>query len=171
VRGSSELIASDRHLHTLSLCTSSPCMLILLPPVAGPTLTSAWPRHRSLRDRPCQGTAVRDLVALRASRSRAATLHLRPRTTEPRASLARITLLLTHLKPPCAPLLAPGRSPLLESYSCAHTPTPTAFAPALPCHSCASMLQCPLCSAAHALLHPCAHIRRTLAGSLCPRSS
>jgi hypothetical protein len=69
VRGSSELIASGRHLHTSSLCTSSPCMVILLPPIAGPALASALPRRRSLRNRPCQGTAVRDPVALRASRS------------------------------------------------------------------------------------------------------
>jgi hypothetical protein len=80
VRGSSELTASGRHLHTSLLCTSSPCMVILFPPVVGPTLASALPRRRSLRDRPCQGTAVRNLVALRASRSRAATPHLRPRT-------------------------------------------------------------------------------------------
>jgi hypothetical protein len=45
------------------------------------------------------------------------------------------------------------------------------LAPALPYHSCASMLQRPLFSAAHALLHPCARICRTLAGSLCPCSS
>jgi hypothetical protein len=78
----------------------------------------ALPRRRSLRSRPCQGTAVRDLVALRASRSRAATPHLHPRTPEPRASLARIALLLTRLNPPCTPLLAPGRSPPLTSHKC-----------------------------------------------------
>jgi hypothetical protein len=135
VRGSSELTASGRHLHTSSLCTSSPCMVILLPPVAEPALASALPRRRSLRDRPCQGTTVRDLVALRAGLSRAATLHLRPRTPEPRASLARIALLLMRLKPPCTSLLAPGRSPPLESCSCTHTLTPPASAPCLlqPC--------------------------------------
>jgi hypothetical protein len=131
VRGSSELTASGRHLHTSSLCTSSSYMVILLPPVAGPALASALPRRRSLRDRPCQGTAMRDLVALRASRSRAATPHLHPRTPEPRASLARIALQLTRLNPPCAPLLVPGRSPPLGSCSCAHTPTPPASAPYL----------------------------------------
>jgi hypothetical protein len=110
-------------------------MVILLPPVAEPALASALPRRRSLRDRPCQGTTVRDLVALRAGLSRAATLHLRPRTPEPRASLARIALLLTRLKPPCTSLLAPGRSPPLESCSCTHTLTPPASAPCLlqPC--------------------------------------
>jgi hypothetical protein len=124
-----------RPLHTSSLCTSSPCMVILLPPVAEPALASALPRRRSLHDRPCQGTTVRDLVALRAGLSRAATLHLRPRTPEPRASLARIALLLTRLKPPCTSLLAPGRSPPLESCSCTHTLTPPASAPCLlqPC--------------------------------------
>jgi hypothetical protein len=102
VRGSSELIASGRHLHTSSLCTSSPYMVILLLPVAGPVLASALPRRRSLRDRPCQGTAVRDLVALRASRSQATTPHLHTRTPEPRAFLVRIALLLTRLNPPCS---------------------------------------------------------------------
>jgi hypothetical protein len=130
-RGSRELTASGRHLHTSLLCTSLPCMVILLPPVVGPTLASALPCRRSLRDRPCQGTAVRDLVALRASRSRAATPPLRPRTSEPRASLARIALLLSRLKPPCTSLLAPGRSPPLESCSCTHTPTQPASVPRL----------------------------------------
>jgi hypothetical protein len=74
---------------------------------------------------------VRDLVALRAGRSRAATPHLRPRTPEPRASLARIALLLTRLKPPCTSLLALGRSPSLESCSCTHTPMPPESAPCL----------------------------------------
>jgi hypothetical protein len=135
VRGSSELTASGRHLHTSSLCTSSPCMVILLPPVAEPALASALPRRRSLRDRPCQGTAVRDLVALRVGLSRSATPHFRPRTPEPRAFLARITLLLTRLKPPCTSLLTPGRSPPLEFCSCTHTPTPPASVPCLlrPC--------------------------------------
>jgi hypothetical protein len=132
LRGSRELTASGRHLHTSLRCTSSPCMVILLPPVVGPALASALPRRRSLRDRPCQGTAVRDLVALRASRSRAATPHLRPHTSEPRASLARIALLLTRLKPPCASLLAPGHSPPLEPCSCVHMLTLPACAPCLP---------------------------------------
>jgi hypothetical protein len=131
VHGSSELTASGRYLPTSSLCTSSSCMVILLPPVVEPALASALPRRRSLRDRPCQGTAVRDLVAFRASRSRAATPLLRPRTSEPRASLARIALLLSRLKPPCTSLLAPGRSPPLESCSCTHTPTPPASVPRL----------------------------------------
>jgi hypothetical protein len=94
-------------------------------------LASALPRRKSLRDRPCQGTAVRDLVALRASRSQAATPPLRPRTSEPRASVARIALLLSRLKPPCTSLLAPGRSPPLESCSCIHTPTPPVSVPRL----------------------------------------
>jgi hypothetical protein len=94
-------------------------------------LASALPRRRSLRDRPCQGTAVRDLVALRASRSRAATPPLRSRTSEPCASVARISLLLSHLKPPSPSLLAPGRSPPLESCSCPHTLTPPASVPCL----------------------------------------
>jgi hypothetical protein len=131
VRGSSELTASGRHLHTSSLCTSSPCMVILLPPVAEPALASALPRRRSLRGRPCQGTAVRDLVALRVGLSRSATPHFRPRMPEPRAFLARIALLLTRLKPPCTSLLATGRSPPLEFCSCTHTPTPPASVPCL----------------------------------------
>jgi hypothetical protein len=53
VRGSTELTASGRHLHTSSLYTSSPCMVILLPPVVRPALTSALPHRRSLCDRPC----------------------------------------------------------------------------------------------------------------------
>jgi hypothetical protein len=98
VRGSSELTTTGCHLHTSSRCTSSPCMVILLPPVAEPALASALPRRRSLRDRPCQGTAVHDLVALRASRSRATTLQLHPHTsalpaqcatTPPRAPIRR----------------------------------------------------------------------------------
>jgi hypothetical protein len=60
-------------------------MIILLPPVVRLALASALPRRRSLRDRSCQGTAVRGLVALRASRSRAATPHLHPRMPKPRA--------------------------------------------------------------------------------------
>jgi hypothetical protein len=118
---------------TPPLCTLLPC--IALSPVAGPALASALPRRRPLCDRPCQGTAVCDLVALRASLSRTATRHLRPRTSEPRASLACIALLLSHLKPPCTSLLAPGRSPPLESCSCTHTPTPPTSAPCLlqPC--------------------------------------
>jgi hypothetical protein len=110
-------------------------MVILLPPVAEPALASALPRRRALRDHPCQGTTVRDLFALRAGLSRAATLHLRPRMPEPRASLARIALLLTRLKPPCTSLLAPGCSPPLESCSCTHTLTPPASVPCLlqPC--------------------------------------
>jgi hypothetical protein len=131
VRGSSELTASNRHLHTSLLCTSSSCMVILLPPVVGPVLASALPRRRSLRDRPCQGTAVRDLVALHVCRSRAATPHLRPRTSEPRASMARIALLLSRLKPPCTSLLAPGRSPPLKSCSCIHMLMPPASVPRL----------------------------------------
>jgi hypothetical protein len=126
VRGSSELTASGHHLHTSSLCTSSPCMIILLPPVVRPALTSALPRRRSLRDRPCQGTAVLDLVALRVGLSQSATPHFRPR-----ASLARIALLLMRLKPLCTSLLAPGRSPPLEFCSCTHTPTPPASMPCL----------------------------------------
>jgi hypothetical protein len=110
VRGSSELTASGRYLHTSSLCTSSPCMVILLPPVVELALASALPHRRSLRGRPRQGTAVRDLIALRVGLSRTATPHFRPRTSEPRASLARIALLLTRLKPPCTSLLAPSRS-------------------------------------------------------------
>jgi hypothetical protein len=98
VRGPSELTASGRHLHTSLLCTSSPCMVILFPPIVGPALASALPCHKSLRDRPCQGTALRDLVALRAGLSRAATLQLHPRisalttpraATPPRASIRR----------------------------------------------------------------------------------
>jgi hypothetical protein len=131
VRGSSELTASGHHLHTSSLCTSSPCMIILLSPVVRPALTSALPRRRSLRDRPCQGTVVRDLLALRVGLSQSATPHFRPRTPEPRAFLARITLLLTRLKPPCTSLLAPGRSPPLKFCSCTHTPTPPASVPCL----------------------------------------
>jgi hypothetical protein len=102
VRGSFELIASGRHLHTSSLCMSSPCMVILLLPVAGPILASALPRRRSLYNCPCQGTAVRDLVALRASRSQATTPHLHTRTPKPRAFLVRIVMLLTCLNPPCS---------------------------------------------------------------------
>jgi hypothetical protein len=119
--------------YTLSSCTPLPCTLspCTALPTAGLALASALPRRRSLRGRPHQVTAVRDLVALRASRSRAATPHLHPRTHEPRASLARTVLLLTHLNPPCAPLLAPGRSPPLGSCSCAHTPTPPVSAPCL----------------------------------------
>jgi hypothetical protein len=132
VRGSSKLTASDHHLHTSSLWTSSPCMIILLPPVVRPALTSALPRRRSLRDRPCQGTAVRDLIALRVGLSRSATPHFRPRTSEPRASLARIALLLTCLKPPCMPLLTPDRkrTPVLVQrlgsvpLAAQHLPTP-----------------------------------------------
>jgi hypothetical protein len=86
--------------------TSSPCMVTLLPPIAGPALASALPRRRSLRGHPCQVIAVRGLVALRAGPPRAATPQLYPRTPEPRASLARIVLLLTRLNPPCAPLLS-----------------------------------------------------------------
>jgi hypothetical protein len=150
VHGSSEFIASGRHLHTSSFCTSLLCVVILLPPVVGPALASALLRRRSLRDRPCQGTAVRDLVALRAGPSRAATPHLHTRIPEPRASLAHIALLLTRLKPPCAPLLAPGHSPPLESCSCAHTLTPPASAPCLlqpcrviPAHPCSSSHSAP----------------------------
>jgi hypothetical protein len=156
MRGSSDFIASGRHLHTSSLYTSSPCMVILLPPVARPALASALPRRRSLRYRPCQGTAVCDLVALRAGPSRAATPHLHPRTPEPRASLARIALLLTCLKPPCI---------------CA------VLAPTLSCHSRASMLQRPLCSSAQHLHTPPAfarhraHARTTRSASLMNRSS
>jgi hypothetical protein len=131
VRGSSELTASGHHLHTSSLCTSSPCMIIPLPSVVRPALTSALPRRRSLRDRPCQGTAVRDLVALRVGLSRSATSLFRPRTPEPRAFLARIALLLTCLKPPCTSLLTPGRSPPLKFCSCTYTPTPPASVPCL----------------------------------------
>jgi hypothetical protein len=160
VRGSTELTASGRHLHTSSLYTSSPCMVILLPPVAGPALASALPCRRSLRDRPCQGTVVRDLVALRAGPSRAVTPHLYPRTPKPRASLARIALLFTRLKLPCAPLLAPGHSPPLESCSCTHTLTPPASAPCLlqpccvipvhPCSSACTPARCVLSAPAHA---------------------
>jgi hypothetical protein len=98
VRGSSEFTASGRHLHTSSLCTSSSCMVILLPPVAEPALASALPRRRSPRGRPCQVIAVRGLVALRAGLPRAATLQLHPRTsalpapratTPPRALIRR----------------------------------------------------------------------------------
>jgi hypothetical protein len=119
--------------YTLSSCTPLPCTLLPCTalPTAGLALASALPRRRSLRSRPRQVTAVRNLVALRASRSRAATPHLHPRTPELRTSLARITLLLTRLNPPCAPLLAPGRSPPLGSCSCAHTPTPPVSAPRL----------------------------------------
>jgi hypothetical protein len=80
VRGSSELTASGHHLHTSSLCTSSPCMIILLPPVVRPALILALPRRRSPCGCPCQIIAVRGLVALRAGLSRAATLQLHPRT-------------------------------------------------------------------------------------------
>jgi hypothetical protein len=120
--------------YTLSSCTPLPCTLspCTTLPTAGLALASALPRRRSLRGRPCQGTAVRDLVALRASRSRAATPHLHPRTPEPRTSLARIALLLTRLNPPCAPLLILGRSPPLGSRSCARTPTPPAPRTPLP---------------------------------------
>jgi hypothetical protein len=167
VRGSSELTASGHHLHTSSLCTSSPCMIILLPPVVRPALTSALPRRRSLRDRPCQGTAVRDLVPLRASRSRAATPPLRPRTSEPRASVARIALLLSRLKPPCTSLLAPGRSPPLESCSCTHTPTPPASVPRLlrPPNTC-THCQLPL-DTARTLAPPARRRSRSCRSSTC----
>jgi hypothetical protein len=167
VRGSSELSASGRHLHTSSLYTSSPCMVILLPPVAGPALASALSRRRSLRDRPCQGTAMRDLVALRAGPSQAATPHLHPRTPEPRAPLARIALLLTRLKPSCAPLLAPGHSPPLESCSCAHTLTPPASAPCLlqPCR----VIPAHPCSSAHsAPPHMCCSTRAPASPAFAP---
>jgi hypothetical protein len=132
VRGSSELTATGRHLHASLPCTSSPCMIILLPPIAEPALASALPRRRSLRDRPSQGTAVRDLVALRVGLSRSATPHFRPRTSEPRASLARIALLLTRLKTPCMPLLTLDRkrTPVLVQrlgsvpLAAQHLPTP-----------------------------------------------
>jgi hypothetical protein len=63
---------------TSSLCTSSPCMVTLLPPVARPALASALPRRRSLRGCPCQVITVRGLIALRAGLSGAATPHLHP---------------------------------------------------------------------------------------------
>jgi hypothetical protein len=93
-------------------------LLLLFFLICWTCVASALSRHMSLRDRPCQGTAVRDLVALRGSRSRAATPHLHPRTPEPRALLARIALLLMCLNPPCAPLLTPGRSPPLAPHQC-----------------------------------------------------
>jgi hypothetical protein len=104
-------------------CTLSPCTAL---PTAGLALASALPCRMSLRGRPCQGTIVHGLVALRAGLSRAATPHLHPRTPEPCASLARVALLLTRLNLPCAPLLAPGCSPPLGSRSCARTLAPSA---------------------------------------------
>jgi hypothetical protein len=76
--------------YTLSSCTPLPCTLSPCTALstAGLTLTSALPHRRSLRGRPRQVTAVRDLVALRAGRSRAAMPHLHPRTPEPCAFLA-----------------------------------------------------------------------------------
>jgi hypothetical protein len=60
--------------------------------------------------------------------------------------------------------------PLCTSLPCIDLPLSSvvghALASALPCLSCAL-----LCSAAHALLHPRAHICHTLADSLCPRSN
>jgi hypothetical protein len=99
-------------------------MVILLPPVAEPALASALPRRRSLHDRPCQGTAVRDLVVLRASRSRAATLQLHPHTsalpalratTPPRACL-RHSLGTAH-----EPLLCRRRARLLPHPRLGHS--------------------------------------------------
>jgi hypothetical protein len=92
---------------TLSLWTSLLCTTTPLPPVARPALAPALPRQRSLRGRPRQATAMLGLAALRAGLPRAATPQLHPRTPEPRASSARIALLL-H---PRAPALRRIRVP------------------------------------------------------------
>jgi hypothetical protein len=136
VRGSSELTATGHHLHTSPLCTSSPCIVILLPPVAEPALASALPRRRSLRDRPCQGTAVRDLVALRASRSRATTLQLHPHTS------ALPTLRAT----------TPPRAPIRCSNALCRTarlskPSPRALVLALQRAACRPLPHAPSCRA------------------------
>jgi hypothetical protein len=154
VCGSSKLIASGRHLHTSSLCTLSPCMVILLLPVAGLVLASALPRRRSLHDRPCHGTAVRDLVALRASRSQAATPHLHTRTP--------VRVLGPHRAAAHASesaLLAPGCLPPLGSRSCARTLTPSA--PRTP-----SRCRTALCSH-FCLPYVCSCFQRAFCFSLC----
>jgi hypothetical protein len=133
---------------TSPLCMSLLCssMLCIAPPpfsIAGLVLASALPHRRSLRGCPCHGTAVRGLVALRAGRSRAATPHLHPRMPEPRASLARIALLLSRLNPSYAPLLVPGRSLPLGSHSCARTltlPSRVAAPPRTRCSTCVHAL-------------------------------
>jgi hypothetical protein len=116
-RGLSSPSGDTAMRYTLSSCTPLPCTLspCTALPTARLALASALPRRRSLRGRPCQVTAVRDLVALRASRSRATTPHLHPRTPEPRAALARIALLLTRLlhasRTPAQRLRQPQRAP------------------------------------------------------------
>jgi hypothetical protein len=161
VRGSSELTASGHHLHTSSLCTSSPCMVILLPPVVEPALASALPRRRSLRGRPRQGIAVRDLVALRAGLFRAATLQLHPRISAlptPRAAT-----------PPraCATYSSAYRACQTRVFTLQLSRPASPVFPRL-VHSRASMHQRPLCSATHVLLDPCGHITSLRS---CPRRS
>jgi hypothetical protein len=73
----------------------------------------------------------------------------------------RATFLYTNsvtASPPCTSLLCIAPPPF--------SVVGHALASALPCLSCAL-----LCSAAHALLYPCARICHTLADSLCPRSN
>jgi hypothetical protein len=112
-------------------------MVILLPPVVEPALASALPRRRSLRGRPRQGIAVRDLVALRAGLFRAATLqlhppHLRATNTARCHASTRLRHLLQRLprvpnscvhastEPPCIAGFPPS-----GSLPCIHAPAPT----------------------------------------------
>jgi hypothetical protein len=70
-RGLSSPSGDTAMRYTLSSCTPLPCTLspCTALPTAGLALASALPRRRSLRGRPCQVTAMRYLVSLRASRS------------------------------------------------------------------------------------------------------
>jgi hypothetical protein len=143
--------------YTLSSCTPLPYTAL---PTAGLALASALPRRRSLRGHPCQVTAVRSLVALGASWSRAATPHLHPRTPEralgPHRAAAHASEYALRATARSGPF-ASARVLLLRSHAYAACIC-AVLAPALPCHSCAPMLQRPLCSATHALLYPCARI-------------
>jgi hypothetical protein len=117
-------------LYTNSVAALPPCTLSLCiaPPTAGLALASALPRRRSLRGRPRQVTAMRDLVALHASRSRAAMPHLHPRTPEPRAFLARATpAAVAYARPP-------PDSPRARS-CCSHASPRQTAAPELQLHA------------------------------------
>jgi hypothetical protein len=171
VRGSSELTASGRPPHIIALhvvalhgyssssCCRARTRLDLATSQVSPRPSS--PRYcRAQPRRPPCGSVPSCHVSPPLAHARTA------RVLGPHRAAAHASETTLHVTARSEPF-ASARVLLLHSHAHAACICDV-LAPALPCHSRASTLQRPLCSAAHVLLDPCARITSLRS---CPRNS
>jgi hypothetical protein len=152
---------------TLSLCTSSPCMVALLPPVAGPALASALPHHSRARSN-CVRSWPRHVLLTPP-------VHLRLCFSAARAHVPGSTLRATARSGP----LASARAPLLRSQACSPRPAPAHAASfRTPARCCRLSQRAPRLArprreppAPHAIHTPAPPTRPPLQSPLAPRAA